>query len=457
MSLENAKITKTGLTFEDSGGVPAVEYSSTSVKYNTEELINFSNDGFIDFKGNTLRSTGTPVDIYDVATKNYVDNLTEGLLIKEAVVAASTGNLNLDTAVVNNSTIDKVTVVTGDRVLIKDQTDKKENGVYVVKASGRPERSDDLDENHEFKNGVHVFVYGVTDNDAPVNSSVSENAGYVITTPADGTKVFTVGTNDIIWRRFSKKGVHTFNTGFTTVDGVDISIDDDYVTGAIDTLIDTFSTTLVGADGLTGAVTGNVGSAIDGKVLALNKILSGEGDPDSVGTIGDNTAAMLTNASAISDNAVAIGDNVTAIGDNATNIATNTGVLDTTNLTAKSMVFFSPDGKLETFNDMKYSGTGDGLIVQNLTCTSDRTKKTNIKTIENSNLIHQLRPVEYNWIDPKQDQRVKYGFIAQEVAEIFPSVVNKTDGVFGVEYINLISHLVMEMQTMRKELDELKK
>ena len=450
MAVENAKLTKTGLSFEDATATSISEYSHNAIKFKNNDVINFETVGVVDFKTNKIINIGTPTGSSDVATKNYVDTLANGLLIKEAVVTATTGPVTL-TDLIPGFTVDKVDLVLGDRVLVKDQSDEKTNGVYVVQASGAPVRSLDLDEPNEFKNGVHVFVVGVTDVAVPANTSVNANLGFVIVTP-NATDVFVVGSNDIVWRRFSKQGVHTFDTtaGFLTANGVDISLDPSHITtaannkfnaitdvgtGSLDTRITTLSDVLVGADGRTGTILGHVGDSIDAKVLALNEVLTGTSDPTDVGLVGDNTKDITTNKN---------------------NITINTDVLDTGNLINTSMVFW--DGsKLETIDGMKYDGSKSGLIVPNLTCTSDRTKKTNIKTIDNSNLIHQLRPVEYNWKDTKMDQRVKYGFIAQEVAEIFPSVVNKTDGVFGVEYINLISHLVMEVQTMRKELDELKK
>ena len=80
--------------------------------------------------------------------------------------------------------------------------------------------------------------------------------------------------------------------------------------------------------------------------------------------------------------------------------------------------------------------------VPNVTTTSDETKKRDIKELSDSDLIYKLRPVEYKWKDENMDQGTKYGFIAQEVLEIFPSIVTKQNGVYGIEYINLISHLV---------------
>jgi hypothetical protein len=70
-------------------------------------------------------------------------------------------------------------------------------------------------------------------------------------------------------------------------------------------------------------------------------------------------------------------------------------------------------------------------------------------------LIHQLRPVQYNWKDVNLDQRTKYGFIAQEMLGTYPSIVRETDDRYGIEYTNLIAHLVKEVQTLRHDVNAL--
>lgn len=47
---------------------------------------------------------------------------------KSAVKVATTANITL----VDEQTVDGVAVVAGDRVLVKDQTNAEENGIYVV-------------------------------------------------------------------------------------------------------------------------------------------------------------------------------------------------------------------------------------------------------------------------------------------------------------------------------------
>jgi phage-related tail fiber protein len=73
-----------------------------------------------------------------------------------SVVAASTANVNISSA---PSTLDGVTLVAGERVLLKDQTAGAENGVYVFTAAASPlTRAPDFDEDSEFLYGATVYV-----------------------------------------------------------------------------------------------------------------------------------------------------------------------------------------------------------------------------------------------------------------------------------------------------------
>jgi len=78
--------------------------------------------------------------------------------IKYSVRVASTANIVVADALINASVIDEVTVATGDRVLLKNQTASKENGIYVVVASGAAPRSLDANTSPEVTSGMSVFV-----------------------------------------------------------------------------------------------------------------------------------------------------------------------------------------------------------------------------------------------------------------------------------------------------------
>jgi hypothetical protein len=73
-----------------------------------------------------------PTSGQDAATKSYVDNAVEGLAWKDSVRVASTANLTLSGP---GATIDGITMVANDRVLVKDQTTPSQNGIYIWNGS----------------------------------------------------------------------------------------------------------------------------------------------------------------------------------------------------------------------------------------------------------------------------------------------------------------------------------
>ena len=141
----------------------------------------------------------TPVLGTDAANKQYVDDSVAGLSWKNEVRLASTTNGALASAFANGSTVDAVVLVTGDRLLLKDQTTQSENGIYVVQAAGAPVRATDADTANEI-NGAAVFV---------TNGTVSSGLRYVCNTA--GT--ITVGTTAITFVVFGGGSSYTAGNG----------------------------------------------------------------------------------------------------------------------------------------------------------------------------------------------------------------------------------------------------
>jgi len=140
------------------------------------------------------------------ASTTYVDNLVNGLSWKHAVRAATTANGALATAYENGDTLDGVTLATGDRILLKDQTASEENGIYIVAASGAPSRSQDMNAAAEFS-GSAVFVREGTAN---------ADKAYVET-----LEVTTVGTDPVSFTQFSgSSNAATRNLDNLTVSGL---------------------------------------------------------------------------------------------------------------------------------------------------------------------------------------------------------------------------------------------
>jgi hypothetical protein len=84
-----------------------------------------------------------PEETTDAANKAYVDFVAGGHNWKESVQLASTVNVaDLTNDLEVGDTIDGVLLVLADRVLLKDQTDPIENGIYVAGTNGT--RADDM-------------------------------------------------------------------------------------------------------------------------------------------------------------------------------------------------------------------------------------------------------------------------------------------------------------------------
>lgn len=148
------------------------------------------------FGGFKLTNLADPTSDQDAATKYYVDSVAQGLDVKASVKAATTANITLSGA----QTIDGVSIVAGDRVLVKDQTASQNNGIYVA-ASGAWARSADANTWDELIS-AYTFVE---------EGSTYADTGWVCTINAGGT----LGTTPITWSQFSGAGTYVAGTGLT--------------------------------------------------------------------------------------------------------------------------------------------------------------------------------------------------------------------------------------------------
>ena len=128
--------------------------------------------------GGTITGLGSPSASSDAATKNYVDNLVAGLKTRIITRVATTANINLSNALENGDTLDGITLATGNKVLVKDQTDATENGIYNVVASGAATRDTDYDTVAELA-GQLVIVQEGSSNADKIFLCTTDNSGSI--------------------------------------------------------------------------------------------------------------------------------------------------------------------------------------------------------------------------------------------------------------------------------------
>ncbi len=182
----------------------------------------------LDADGNRVVNLALPVDATDAATKAYVDDVAQGLHVKEGVDAATTdtlaalsgGTVTYDngtagvgatlTLSVALTTLDGHTLTDGDRVLIKNEAEPAYNGIYVRTSSTVFTRDVLFDSDEEIEGGDFVFVVEGTENGS---------TGWV-----QSSTVNVVGTDDMVWIQFSGAGTYSAGVGLDLV-GTEFSVD----------------------------------------------------------------------------------------------------------------------------------------------------------------------------------------------------------------------------------------
>ena len=149
--------------------------------------------GAVSMNSQKITGLADPTGDNDAANKGYVDGVAQGLDVKDSVVATTTANGTLSTAFANGQSIDGVTLQTGDRILIKNQTTASQNGIYNVNASGAPSRTTDMATGANAA-GAFVFVE---------QGTVNAENGFTCTSDT-GSAV--VGTNNLTFAQFSGAG-----------------------------------------------------------------------------------------------------------------------------------------------------------------------------------------------------------------------------------------------------------
>jgi hypothetical protein len=185
-------------------------------------------------------------DSRSLVDKAYVDNIGSGITPKQAVMVATTG----DTALNGLSVIDGYQLQDNDRVLVKDQLNAVENGVYVATGSTWT-RSDDFDGNPTVVSGTYMYV---------LTGDTNANTAFVLITEDP----IEIGTSELIFTVFTEQKSITGGLGIsaTTISGgVQLSVDGASIDGThMVWTSNTFDLTTTGKtvidNGLTGGTNG---------------------------------------------------------------------------------------------------------------------------------------------------------------------------------------------------------
>lgn len=235
----------------------------------------------VDLNNQRGRAFADPSSATDAANKQYVDALIAGLKWKAEVRAASTANGTLATAYENGDSLDGITLATGDRILLKDQTAQTENGIYTVNASGAPTRATDADSSAELDSAT-VFVRAGT---------VNADRAYTQTTDLP-----TIGSSNIVWAQFGGGAAYSADGQGIELSGTTFSIELDGTSlsksasglrigsaAAANGLTESSGLLSVGAG--TGITVNANDVAVDTSVVARKYVRT---------TIGDNSATTIT-------------------------------------------------------------------------------------------------------------------------------------------------------------------
>lgn len=155
----------------------------------------------LDVGGQEVTNAADPTAADSLTTKGWVEALVQGLLegldVKASCRVASTANLTLS----GEQTIDGVAVVAGDRVLVKNQTDAEDNGIYVC-ASGAWTRSADANSSADVTAGMYTFI---------AEGTANADSRWVLTT----NDPIVLGTTALVFSQFSGAAEIIAGTGLS--------------------------------------------------------------------------------------------------------------------------------------------------------------------------------------------------------------------------------------------------
>jgi len=170
----------------------------------------------VTISGGSVTGLGSPSSNSDAATKSYVDQAVAGLRTRTIAECATTSNVNLSNGLEAGDSIDGVTLVAGDRVLVKDQSTASENGLYLAVSSGASSRDPEHDSIAELSGGMVVVNQGST-NDNKIFLCTTDNTGSVGSTSITYTVITPSNTGTVTSVGIADGGASEFTVGSTPV------------------------------------------------------------------------------------------------------------------------------------------------------------------------------------------------------------------------------------------------
>ena len=177
-----------------------------------------SGSGTVDVASARITSVATPTQATDAANKAYVDGLKSGLVVKYPARLATTIELTATASgsgagktLTNSGTkaalvIDSIAAVVGDRILVKDQSTLKDNGIYVVTTVGSASVNWVLTRATDFDGATTVGTITVGAFTFVEEGTNNANNGYVIADAIPDVTTITVDTDSITFVQFSGAG-----------------------------------------------------------------------------------------------------------------------------------------------------------------------------------------------------------------------------------------------------------
>ncbi len=529
--ITNAKLSNSSLTVTAGDGMQTggsvslgssvtLDVDSTVVRTSGAQMIagvkNFSDkpvfavgmtDGTATMLAGDLSGLNTPTDsdTTNAATVAYVLSKTNSPVnfTPEAKVAPST-NVTISAP---GAVLDGVSMTSGDRVLLRNQTVAGEDGLYeynglvsaMTRTAGEASSSSALNDVTYVNSGTLAGFSFIQQNTANYGSTLSY-ATFSGATPAGGSDTHL---------QFNDAGNFAGASNFTRPTSGHIRVADSAKIAFGDS--DDLSISHDGTDNLITGITGNIkmeNTDTTGKIIAKLGTASsatefqvqcsagsskfsvnGNGTTTATGTMitaghnqtigtssvsntltvqgivtaNDTTQSVTSgDGSLVCAGGVGIAKDVNCAGQINANTAVMTSSLtaggdvscnSTTTSTSSGTGSLVVAGGVGIAGDVHCAGNLNAL---QFLATSDVTMKTNIGPMSDPLAkIRQIDGYSYNWAHDAQGP-MQYGVLAQEVEQVLPDIVaTQENGQKAVNYTGLIAHLLEAVKTLDAKVQEL--